>query len=89
MVPSIRQSRSNAALQGRKNPLENRSVHGYQWTWNLCGRGGMWKARMWKINFIGAAPFSEIAVVKTEKRQKNLSAGILFYPGFCSGVSGE
>ncbi len=43
---------------------------------------------MWKIILSGGGAKREIAVVKL-KRGKNLSAGILFYTGFCSGVSGD
>ena len=82
MVPSDKDE-INAA-PGRKSN-ENRSVHGYQWTWNLVA-GVAWK-RCRKIILSGRRCF-EIAVVKTE-RGKNLSAEFLFYPGFCSGVSGE
>ena len=71
---------------GRKS-TGNRSVHGYQWTWNVCGRGGMWKRGCGKQFYRGGTVFRDRGR-KTE-RGKTLSAGILLYPGFCPGVSGK
>ena len=74
----------NAALRA-ENPLEtvpSMDTNGHGTFGRVaCGSEDV------EDNFI-RAPFSEIAVVKL-KEAKNLSAGILFYTGFCSGVSGE
>ena len=86
MVPSIRQSRSmpHSGQKIRWKPFRPwiPNGHGTFVAGVACGSEDV------EDNFIGAAPFSEIAVVKL-KEAKTYLREFYFIPVFCSGVSGE